>query len=124
MRNAIQISAALYPTCPVRNVLSRISTKWAMLVLHALDQEAPRRFSDLQREMKDISSKMLSQTLHTLEEDGIISRKTYTEMPPRVEYDLTARGRSLLACLNPLLSWAISNMTDILRDRAANVKTS
>lgn len=105
--------------CPVRGVLSRISTKWAMLVLHALEQEAPRRFSDLQREMRDASPKMLSQTLRTLEEDGIVTRTVYPEVPPRVEYNLTPRGRSLLTCLNPLLAWAVSNMTDILRDRAA-----
>lgn len=112
-------SPALYPTCPVRGVLSRISTKWAMLVLHALELKAPRRFSDLQREMQDASSKMLSQTLRTLEEDGIVTRTVYPEVPPRVEYDLTLRGHSLLTCLDPLLSWAATNMTDILRDRAA-----
>lgn len=112
-------SSALYPTCPVRSVLSRISTKWAMLVLHALEQKAPRRFSDLQREMQDASPKMLSQTLRTLEEDGIVVRTAFPEVPPRVEYNLTVRGNSLLTCLSPLLSWAANNMTDILRDRAA-----
>jgi len=113
-------SQALYPHCPVRGVLSRISGKWPLLVIHALDIASPLRFGELRKEMLDISPKMLAQTLRELEEDGIVSRTVYPVVPPHVEYALTTRGQSLLRCLNPLLQWAVDNMSDILHDRAAS----
>ncbi len=75
------------------------------------------RFNTLQRALPDISQKMLTLTLRTLEEDGMVSRKVYAEVPPRVEYALTERARSLLPCVNNLISWALENMDGIMEDR-------
>lgn len=116
-----QKSLALYPDCPIRNVLSRVSGKWPMLVLHSLENKSPMRFSELRREIKDASPKMLTETLRTLEEDGIIFRRVYPCVPPKVEYELTNRGNELLRSLEPLVSWAITNMPVILRERMARV---
>lgn len=74
----------LFPDCPIRNVLARIGDKWTLLVLYTLEQEPVMRFNTLQRALPDISQKMLTLTLRTLEEDGMVSRKVYAEVPPRV----------------------------------------
>lgn len=77
------------------------------------------RFGALQRAILDISQKMLTVTLRTLEEDGYLTRRVYLEIPPRVEYTLTPRAQSLLSCIDPLVAWAEENMTNILNDRRA-----
>ena len=82
--------------CPIRDILSRLSSKWAMLILITLDANELMRFNDLQKSIGDISQRMLSVTLRTLEADGLIGRKAYPEIPPRVEYSLTPRGLSLI----------------------------
>lgn len=107
----------VFPDCPIRNVLARISDKWSLLVLYTLQQSAVMRFNALQRQIPDISQKMLTTTLRTLEEDGFVCRKVYAEVPPRVEYNLTPRGLSLLPCIDRLLGWAEENMAAILKDR-------
>lgn len=114
----IKYESALFPTCPIRNVLSRISDKWSLLVFYALEQHGTLRFNMLQRELPDISQKMLTQTLRTLEQDGFVVRKVYAEVPPRVEYTLTKRAQSILPIINSLIDWAIENMSDIMKDRA------
>ena len=78
--------------CPIRDILSRLSSKWAMLILITLDANEVMRFNDLQKSIGDISQRMLSVTLRTLEADGLIGRKAYPEIPPRVEYSLTPGG--------------------------------
>ena len=109
---------ALYPNCPIRNVLSRIGDKWSMLVLFTLKERNEQlRFKELQRNIPDISQKMLTTTLKTLEGDGLILRQAYAEVPPRVEYSLTERGKSLLPLINNLLAWATENMKDIMNSR-------
>lgn len=110
---------AIYPDCPIRNILARVSDKWSMLVLHALSQKSPMRFTELRNAIGDATPKMLSASLKTLEEDGIVCRTAYPEIPPRVEYTLTGRGLDMLEAMQPLTEWAIKNMEDILRDRAA-----
>ena len=75
--------------CPIRDILSRLSSKWAMLILITLDANEVMRFNDLQKSIGDISQRMLSVTLRTLEADGLIGRKAYPEIPPRVEYSLS-----------------------------------
>lgn len=75
------------------------------------------RFKELQRQIPDISQKMLTSTLRTLEEDGYVTRTIYPEVPPRVEYALTGRSRSLLPHLNALIEWAMENKDAILTDR-------
>ena len=88
-----------------------------MLVLFTLSQRGTLRFNTLRRAMPDISQKMLTATLRTLEEDGLVVRQVYAEVPPRVEYGLTERARSLLPILDELVDWAHSNMAAIMRDR-------
>ena len=100
-----------------RNVLSRIGDKWSMLVLFTLERHGTMRFNSLKLYIPDISKKMLSTALKVLEADGLVSRRVYAEVPPRVEYSLTERGLSLIPLLNSLIDWAAENMEDILKDR-------
>lgn len=111
------IDYAQFPGCPIRNVLSRIGDKWSMLVLYTLDKYGVLRFKDLKLYIPDISKKMLSTALKVLEADGLVARKIYAEVPPRVEYRLTERGMTLIPLLNNLMEWAVSNMDDIFEDR-------
>jgi DNA-binding HxlR family transcriptional regulator len=91
--------------CPIRDVLDRIGDRWSLLVLAAL-ADGTLRFSELARAIGDVSKQMLSTTLKHLEEDGLIRRTLYPEVPPRVEYDLTDMGRSFLIPLKSLVTWA------------------
>lgn len=111
------VSDALFPTCPIRNVLSRVGDKWSLLVLYTLQHREVLRFKELQREIPDISQKSLTQTLRVLEEDGFVRRDVYAEVPPRVEYSLTARGLSFLPLVDNLIEWAKDNMDEIVEDR-------
>lgn len=112
-----EIRNALYPDCPVRNVLSRVGDKWSMLVLFTLEGQPGIRFKELQRSIPDISQKILTATLKMLEADGLINREAFPEVPPRVEYSLTEKGKSLLPLIDALLSWATDNMEDIIASR-------
>ncbi len=105
------------PTCPIRNILSRISDKWSVLIIYSLTQTQVLRFKELQRELPDISQKMLTVKLRSLEEDGLVSRKVFAEIPPKVEYRLTERGKSLWPYIQSLIEWAKDNMNDILETR-------
>src|SRR5574344_240869 len=105
------------PNCPIRNILSRIGDKWSMLTLYTLSNKDVFRFKDLQRAIPDISQKMLTVTLRTLEEDGLVQRKVYAEMPPKVEYSLTTRAYTLMPKIYDLIEWAKINMDGIMQDR-------
>ncbi len=110
------------PTCPIRNILSRISDKWSLVILYTLSKaDTPMRFNALQHENPDISQKVLTSTLRTLTEDGLVERKVYPEVPPHVEYTLTERGCTLLPHMNSLICWAKDNMAAILVDRKKNM---
>lgn len=113
------IEDAMYPSCPVRNILARLCDKWTLLVLYLLarSQTGTLRFSELKQAMPDISQKMLVTTLRTLEEDGYISRTLHAEVPPRVEYALTERSKTLRPILEELLGWAVENMNAVMQDR-------
>lgn len=115
--NRKEIHNALFPNCPVRNVISRLTNKWSLLILYTLEQNSTMRFNDLWRQIPDISQKMLTQTLHQLENDGIVNRKDFMEVPPRVEYSLTERGKSLMPHLDALLSWGMTNFEVIITNR-------
>lgn len=117
--NRTIIEDALFPGCPIRNILARICDKWSLLVLYTLEKAGKKqvRFKELQREIPDISQKMLTVTLRTLEEDGYVTRTVYPEVPPRVEYALTARAESLRPHANALLEWALENRDAIMADR-------
>ncbi|MDE6545843.1 MAG: helix-turn-helix transcriptional regulator [Paramuribaculum sp.] len=120
--NHSELVDAVYPDCPIRNVLARICDKWSLLVIYTLAREdRPVRFKELQRLVADISQKMLTSTLRTLEEDGYVTRTVYPEVPPRVEYALTERARSLMPIVNALLAWSLDNMDAILADRRGYV---
>ena len=113
----IEIKDALFPDCPIRNILSRIGDKWSLLVLYTLSGSSVMRFNVLQKNIPDISQKMLTVTLRALEEDGLVKRVIYAEVPPRVEYSLTDRAKSLLPYIDSLIAWAGENMAAILSDR-------
>jgi len=91
--------------CPIRDILDRVGDRWTLLVLWSL-AEGSRRFSELGREIGDISQRMLSQTVRRLEQDGFISRTVTPTVPPRVDYALTPLGLSFLEPLNVLVDWA------------------
>lgn len=103
--------------CPVRSVLDRIGDKWVVLVISALGELGTMRFNQLHETIGDISQKMLTVTLKKLQEDGLISRKMYQEIPPRVEYSLTECGKSLLPHIVGLEEWAVANMKTIQSSR-------
>ena len=117
------IKETVFMDCPIRNVLARISGKWSLLVLYALDRNglSPMRFNQL-RAIPDISQKVLTTTLRTLETDGLICRKVFAEVPPRVEYSLTERALTLIPLVDSLINWAADNMADIVRDRAQGIE--
>ena len=102
--------------CPSRDVLTKIGDRWTVLVINALAQ-GPLRYSELHHRVHGISQKMLSQTLKGLTHDGLVARQVYPEIPPRVEYELTAAGLSLLEPLQMLVNWAIAHMDDIVAAR-------
>ena len=113
-----QVIDPLFPQCPVRNVLSRIGDRWSLLVLLALHEKAEiMRFSDLCKAIPDVSQKMLTSTLRKLEADDLLSRAIYPEVPPRVEYKLTKRGKTLIPLLNQLVDWSLDNMDAIIKHR-------
>lgn len=116
-----EIRDALFPDCPIRNVLARVGDKWSLLVLYNLQHREPVRFKELQRQIPDISQKSLTQTLRTLEEDGFVSREVFPEVPPRVEYSLTSRALSFLPLVENMINWAKENMEEIIKDRTNNI---
>lgn len=120
----VVIEDAAFPDCPIRNILARLFDKWSLLAIYALDksEKEAMRFKELQRAIPDISQKMLTVTLRTLEEDGYVSRTVFPEIPPRVEYALTLRARSLLPHIDTLVAWALENRDDIMKDRRRNLK--
>lgn len=117
--NRAEKGLQMFPDCPIRNILSRISDKWSLLIIFTIHKsgKSTMRFKELQREIPDISQKMLTATLRTLEVDGYVTRTVYPEVPPHVEYALTLRAKSLLPHINTLKIWAMENMDAIMSDR-------
>ena len=106
--------------CPIRDVLDCIGDRWSLLTLTALSN-GTLRFTELKRSIGDISQRMLALTLRTLERDGYISRKVYPTIPPKVEYSLTALGKSLLTKIEPLIVWAVKNHSHVRKARETYV---
>lgn len=104
-------------SCPIRNVVARFSGKWSMLILCILSINEATRFNELRKAIPDISSKVLTDTLKNLEADRLISRKQYSEIPPKVEYSLTEIGKSLIPHLEGLVKWAIKHQELFSRQR-------
>jgi len=103
--------------CPVRNVLDRVGDKWSILIISILGECGTTRFNQLNQKIGNISQKMLTVTLRTLEADGLVRRTIYPEIPPRVEYNLTPMGKSLLPAIEGLTHWAQENMPAVLASR-------
>ena len=103
--------------CPVKDILARYSDKWSIYAVLLLGQYERMRFSELRMGIEGISQRMLTVTLRSLEKDGIATRTVYTEIPPRVEYKLTALGESLVKQLLQMATWAEENFTEILKAR-------
>lgn len=102
----------LAAACPTRQVVTRIGDRWSLLVLYALEG-GPVRFQELRRTVDGISQKMLTQTLRTLERDGLVQREIWASVPPKVEYSLTTLGTSLSETIGPIRAWAYAHMDQI-----------
>ncbi|MFI9511449.1 winged helix-turn-helix transcriptional regulator [Nocardia sp. NPDC052566] len=102
--------------CPTRQLLDRISDKWVSLIIATLS-DGPRRYAEISRTIAGVSPKMLTQTLRTLERDGLIERTITAEVPVRVDYELTDLGRSLQPVMCAIKSWAEARMDDVLLAR-------
>jgi DNA-binding HxlR family transcriptional regulator len=106
-----------HDACPaVREVLSRVGDKWSVQVVATLG-DGRKRFTELRRSVEGISQRMLTLTLKGLERDGLVTRTIYPTIPPRVEYELTRRGRTLLVPIKSLAEWAGSNRVGIQEAR-------
>jgi DNA-binding HxlR family transcriptional regulator len=110
-------SVALTDACRLRDLLDRIGDKWSLLVVELLG-EGTRRFTELKREIDGISQRMLTLTLRRLERDGLVTRTVHPVVPPRVDYELTPLGRSLLDAIAPLVTWTRSHREEIAAARA------
>ena len=106
------------PVCrTISTLLSRIGDKWTVLVVTTLG-EGPRRVNELRREIPSVSQRMLTLTLRNLERDGIVNRTVTPTIPPRVDYELTSLGHSLLKPITALAEWALHNVEAIHRAQA------
>jgi DNA-binding HxlR family transcriptional regulator len=99
--------------CPTRHVLDLIADKWATLIIGLLNDEQPQRFAALQRQIGGISQKMLTQTLRSLERNGLVQRTVYPQVPPRVEYALTTLGQTLCEPIAALIRWSEENINAV-----------
>lgn len=104
--------------CGIRNLLDRVGDKWSLMIMDILGSEGTLRFSELDHKIESISQKMLTVTLKSLETDGLINRKMYPQIPPKVEYSLTELGQTLLPAINMLKKWAVDSMPAILEARS------
>ncbi|MEY2571542.1 MAG: hypothetical protein QOE63_1892 [Acidimicrobiaceae bacterium] len=102
----------LTQTCEIRDLLDRLADKWSLLVVELLG-EGTRRFSELRREIDGISQRMLTLTLRRLERDGLVQRTVYPVVPPRVDYELTDLGATLLDAVAPLVTWTREHRDEI-----------
>ncbi|MFI7008575.1 winged helix-turn-helix transcriptional regulator [Streptomyces sp. NPDC050145] len=101
----------------IRQIVERAGDKWTVLVVSAL-HAGPLRYTDLQRSVPGISQRMLTHTLRQLRRDGLVTRTAYAEVPPRVEYELTPLGASLIAAVTALIDWAGTHHDEIHTHRA------
>jgi DNA-binding HxlR family transcriptional regulator len=109
--------------CRAREVLDRVGDKWSLYVVHVLGT-GTKRFSELHRHIEGIAPPALTVTLRALERDGLVSRKVYPVVPPRVEYSLTSMGQTLLQAVSPLIEWADTHLGQIDVSRARYDKSS
>src|SRR5438874_3144829 len=103
--------------CPSQLVLERIADKWTALIIQILSK-GTMRYSALQQRIGGISQKMLTQTLRSLERDGLVERKVYPVVPPKVEYSLSKLGRTLIEPLRALCRWSEKHLAELQANRA------
>lgn len=108
--------------CPVKDILARFGDKWSMYTVLLLGKNDKFRFNELKSGINGISQRMLTVTLRSLEEDGFVSRTIYPQIPPRVEYQLTDIGKSLLEQLVQMAAWADNNSAEIVKSRKKYAK--
>lgn len=119
-RHAAKVAYDAYlAECPSRQLLDSISDKWVALVIAALG-DGPARYSELARHLAGISQKMLTQTLRTLERDGLVAREVTPSVPVRVDYELTPLGHDLHGLMQQVKDWAEAHMDEVLAARAAH----
>jgi DNA-binding HxlR family transcriptional regulator len=106
------------PDCPVREILDRIGDKWSTLVISNL-VDGRLRFSEIKRRIPGISQRMLTETVRSLERDGVLLRTVYPSIPPKVEYSLTPLGQSLVPLVLALVHWALDHRAAIRLSRAS-----
>ncbi|OFY64437.1 MAG: transcriptional regulator [Bacteroidetes bacterium RBG_13_43_22] len=104
-----------FPKCPIRNVLGRFADKWSLLILCNLDAKSKKRYTELKNAIPDISQKMLTVTLKQLQNDHLLKRKAYAEIPPRVEYSLTEMGKSLMPVIRMMIEWAEVHFEEVTK---------
>jgi len=121
MRKKEQLGS-IFEMCPVRNVIARFGNKWGLLVILVLSENGTTRFNELCKLIPDISSRVLSGTLKTLEADDLVNRYVHPSVPPKVEYELTELGLSLVPIITQLTEWAQTNLQRIKRHRAEFVE--
>jgi DNA-binding HxlR family transcriptional regulator len=109
---------AYLAACPSRQILDVLANKWTMLVMGALSG-GPTRFGELRRRLDGITQKMLTQTLRTLERDGLVTRTVYPTIPPRVEYRATGLGESVTGLMHAIRDWSEENINSVLDARDA-----
>ena len=105
--------------CHAREMLVRIGDKWSVYVIHLLGDAGTMRFNELRSHVDGISQRMLTVTLRGLERDGLVTRKVYPEVPPRVEYSLTALGKTLRQLVRGLVAWSGAHLEEVDAARAA-----
>ena len=98
------------PACPVETTLSLIGNKWQVLILRDLVLNGTMRFKELQRSIGKVSQKVLTANLRAMEDSGLIRREVFAEVPPRVEYSLTERGKTLIPALESVYQWGEKQM--------------
>ena len=104
--------------CPVKDILATFSDKWSIYAILLLGQHNKMRFNELRGEIHGISQRMLTVTLRSLQQNGLVSRSIYHEIPPRVEYELTELGESLLKQVILIANWAENNGSKIIASRS------
>jgi DNA-binding HxlR family transcriptional regulator len=105
--------------CHAREILARVGDKWSVYVIHVLGDAGTLRFNELRSRVAGISQRMLTVTLRGMERDGLVTRRIYAEMPPRVEYALTPLGATLRKLVRGLVEWSGAHLTEVDDARAA-----
>lgn len=117
-KGALMTHDVMNPKCPTQQVLDRVASKWTMLVILALGERA-YRYAKLQRRLRGVTKKVLTQTLRALERDGLVDRHVYPSTPVQTSYELTDRGRSLAEAVAIVRSWAYDNVQGVEASRVA-----